>query len=206
MFKHPYTGLGLTILIIMVAGWADDISSNQEGVRGPETVCEHMNQLCKWAPTCAESHQGITDLRTFLVTGTGSSGTAWVRASLRQKGFDTADESWGVQPPSETTSDARHNARMRHVDEKRIRASISLGRDGMVSWPARCRATASQLRALKDADEGHGLQVIEELQLYSKSGTLERFQLSILIYLRVNFHLNLMFIFLPFYTALSARA
>jgi len=172
MLKHPHTGLGLIVLIIMVAGWGDDIGLIQ-GVRVPETACEHTNQLCKWAPACAESHQGVSDLRNFLVTGTGSSGTAWVRASLRQKGFDTADESWGVQPPSETTSDARHNASnsghgMQRVEENRTRVNTSLGRDGMVSWPARCWAAPSQLRALKDADEGHGLQVIGELKCCSK--------------------------------------
>jgi hypothetical protein len=165
MLGRWHTSLVFLVFLALVAGWADDISSNQ-GVRGPETPCEHVNQLCKWDPTCAESHQDVRDLRNFLVTGTGSSGTAWVRASLQMKGFDAADESWGALPSAASLHEAQRNASdggytVRRVEEERLRVNQSLGRDGMVSWPARCWATASQLQAMEDADEGYGLQVIE---------------------------------------------
>ena len=85
-----------------------------------------------------------TRLRNFLVTGTGSSGTMWLRQSLRRKGFAVADETWGVK-------DA-HSAQTISAQV----VNTTGGRDGMVSWTARCYASGEELRALAESDDGYG--------------------------------------------------
>jgi hypothetical protein len=138
----------------------DDDGGGDQEIRGPATACEFMNQLCKWAPHCAESHNGVSVIWGFLVTGAGGSGTAWVRASLRRKGFDAAGESWGLrpQPLPPLSPDLSPVASEEH------------DRDGMVSWPARCWATDSQRHAMAAADEGHGLQVYTRSECTSLVG------------------------------------
>jgi hypothetical protein len=67
----------------------------------------------------------MISVKKFLVTGTGASGTRWFRESLRMKGFDIADESWGMR------LDDERETRLQRVDS-------SAGLDGMIAWTARC--------------------------------------------------------------------
>lgn len=177
MLLRARGGLLLAISLATVAGWAADGGGDQE-IRGPANECELVNQLCKWAPQCAESHGGVHDLRSFLVTGVGGSGTSWVRASLRKKGLDAADESWGSLPPppllppperspASPYASEEDELSFRRVASQRLRVNASLGRDGMVSWPARCWATDRQRHAMAAADEGHGLQVYQLTRAHS---------------------------------------
>jgi len=136
------------------------------------TPCQLRNQLCKWDPRCPESH-GDVELRPFLVTGAGSSGTAWVRASLAAKGLDVADESWGQQLRGVSVLPASGNGggngggkgMGKPIAEQGFERSLlgsrsfnaSAGKDGSVAWTARCWVSPRQRRWLAAADEGHGL-------------------------------------------------
>lgn len=107
--------------------------------------CYIDNQLCKWNPTCAQSHGNII-LRSFLVTGSGSSGTTWFRQSMTSKGFDIADESFGVY--------IQDTVGKQHMNTKIV--NTSGGVDGMVAWTARCFIDDTQRKALSESDEGFG--------------------------------------------------
>eukprot|EP00613_Pedinella_sp_CCMP2098_P083553 CAMPEP_0171995476 /NCGR_PEP_ID=MMETSP0993-20121228/279490_1 /TAXON_ID=483369 /ORGANISM="non described non described, Strain CCMP2098" /LENGTH=381 /DNA_ID=CAMNT_0012648581 /DNA_START=152 /DNA_END=1294 /DNA_ORIENTATION=+ len=113
--------------------------------------------MCKFDPRCAESH-GHIELRAFLVTGVGSSGTSWLRSSLRTKGIDAADESWGLYVEDDLgelpTDQPANKSRMKPLSD--IRVDPSGGRDGMVSWAARCWTSEAQRSYLSAADDGHG--------------------------------------------------
>ena len=106
--------------------------------------CQLTAELCKFEPRCANSVVNIARVDNFLVTGTGSSGTTWLRQSLRNKGFDVADETWFIHIGGQQTLE-------------RAELNRSAGKDGMVSWPARCRYISSEHRRMLDeSDDGFG--------------------------------------------------
>jgi hypothetical protein len=144
----------------------------------PVEGCQLTNQLCKFDPKCAESH-GHIELRYFLVTGAGSSGTSWVRSSLKLKGFDVADESWGVRVDNDDDDNGGKNLttteeyQTRMVPLNQIQVDASRGKQGMVSWAARCWTSETQRAFLEEqADEGHGHALFEV-------GTHVRFRLVV---------------------------
>jgi hypothetical protein len=110
-------------------------------------MCFIQNQMCKWNPTCFQSHGDII-LRPFLITGSGSSGTTWFRHSMVRKGFDVADESFGVEINKEVSTGPQP------MSSKVVNRSA--GVDGMVAWTARCLTDDIQRKALHESDEGHG--------------------------------------------------
>ena len=138
--------------------------------------CALLDAHCVWEPRCPSSNVPNVRLDNFLGTGVGSSATQWMRESLRRKGFAVADETWHVHTGGQQTlSKQRYNA--------------SGGRDGMISWTARCFANEQQALALAASDQGHGHQLwsIEPLRRFRVIFHITRHPLA---YLRSNLHFS----------------